>query len=356
MSQSRTLRANLHALESPEISRLQFAMMARRLRRDIFQKSIVSLIKVRTVMPHADNGFKNILVATDFSAFSSAALSQAVWLSRQTGARIVLANTIPDLSMSAHWGPQEREQNQRELSQRSDTAMRQMIVELQVMDLDVKFRTLIGEPFVEITHAVQAEGYDLVLAGTRGLAKWERFFVGSTAKRLIRKCPAAVWIVNAEHIGQPKVVLAATDFSDVSLKAVTQGLRLAQQSGAAFHLLHVVDSKDVPDDLVSRIPKGSSIRQEINDEAARRMEEFLNSLAVDRTQIQVHLSWGTPWQEIRRISQHQAADLIVIGTVGRSGIQGVLLGNTAEKVLDTCDCSVLTIKPDDFVSPIAGAT
>lgn len=307
-------------------------------------------------MPHADNGLKKILVATDFSAFSNAALSQSVWLSRQTGAQIVLANTIPDLSMSVHWGPHEREENQRELSQRSDTSLRRMILDLEAKDLDIKFRTLIGEPFVEITRAVQAECFDLVLAGTRGLAKWERFFVGSTAKRLIRKCPAAVWIVKAEHVGRPKIVLATTDFSDVSFKAVKRGLWLARQAGAEFHLLHVVDEKDVPDDLVSIIPKGSSLRQEINDEAARRMEVFLESLTVDRTQIQVHLSWGTPWQEIGRISQHQAADLIVMGTVGRSGIKGVLLGNTAEKVLDTCDCSVLTIKPDDFVSPIAWAT
>jgi nucleotide-binding universal stress UspA family protein len=304
---------------------------------------------------HTDSGFKRILVATDFSAFSNAALSQAAWLSRQTGAKIALANAIPDLSMSVYWGPHEREMNQRELSQRSDVSMRKMIGDLGATDLHVEFRTLIGEPFVEIIHAVQTEGYDLVLAGTHGLTTWERLFVGSTAKRLIRKCPAAVWIVKAEHIGQPKVVLAATDFSDVSFKAVTQGLWLAQQSGAEFHLLHVVDSRDVPEDLVARVPKGSSLREEINNEAAKRMEDFLNSLAVDRTQIRVHLSWGTPWQEICRISQHQAADLIVIGTVGRSGIQGVLLGNTAEKVLDTCAGSILTVKPDNFVSPIAKA-
>ena len=123
-----------------------------------------------------------------------------------------------------------------------------------------------------------------------------------------------------------------------------------------FHLLHIIDSKDVPEDLITRIPKGSSLRQEINEEASRRLEEFLDSLAVDRTKIQVHLSWGTPWQEIRRISQHEAADLIVMGTVGRSGIKGVLLGNTAEKILDTCECSILTVKPDNFVSPIQPAS
>ena len=120
----------------------------------------------------------------------------------------------------------------------------------------------------------------------------------------------------------------------------------------SFIWLHIIDSKDVPDDLISRLPKGSSLRQEINEEASKRLEGFLETLAIDRTQIQVHMSWGTPWQEIRRISRHQAADLIVIGTVGRSGIKGLLLGNTAEKVLDTCDCSILTVKPEGFMSPI----
>ena len=52
------------------------------------------------------------------------------------------------------------------------------------------------------------------------------------------------------------------------------------------------------------------------------------------------------------MAQHLAADLIALGTVGRSGIKGLLLGNTAEKVLGTCDCSILTVKPDGFVSPI----
>ena len=98
------------------------------------------------------------------------------------------------------------------------------------------------------------------------------------------------------------------------------------------------------------------MRKEIDAEASRRLDEFLGALAIDRKQIQVHMSWGTPWQEIRRISQHQSADLIVIGTVGRSGLKGLLLGNTAEKVLDTCGCSILTVKPDGFVSPIEPAS
>ena len=176
--------------------------------------------------------------------------------------------------------------------------------------------------------------------------------MGSTAKRLIRKCPASVWIVKAEHVGPPKVALAATDFSDVSFKAVTQGLWVAERANAEFHLLHVIDSTDVPEDMISKIPEGSSLRQEINEEAQKRLDAFLESLHVDRTRIQVHLSSGTAWKEVGRMAKHVAADLIIMGTVGRSGIKGLLLGNTAEKVLGTCECSILTVKPDDFVSPI----
>ncbi len=309
-------------------------------------------------------GYRRILVATDFSPHAGAALAQAVWLARQTGASITLANALPDLRRAVHsvstqakldllYG--EGDTFQREVRSKSDAKMRQIIADLGATDLEVKFETLLGEPFVELIHAVQAEGYDVVLAGTRGMAAWEQFFVGSTAKRLIRKCPASVWIAKAEHAGPPKVVLAPTDFSEVSIKAAAHGWWLAQQAGAQFHLLHVIDSMDIPEDVISKIPQGSSLRNEINEEAKNRLEAFLDSLSADRSKLQIHLSWGTPWKEVKRLTQQVAADLVVMGTVGRSGIQGVLLGNTAEKVLGSCDCSILTVKPDDFVSPIQPA-
>jgi nucleotide-binding universal stress UspA family protein len=249
----------------------------------------------------------------------------------------------------------EGETFQREIRRESDLRMRQMIADLGASELDVSYETWLGEPFVELTHAVQAEVYDLVLAGTRGLAAWEQFFVGSTAKRLIRKCPVSVWIVKAEHVGPPKVVLAPIDFSEVSLKAATHGFWIAQQADAQFHLLHVVDSMDVLENLTSKIPQGSSLKKEINEEARARLEAFVDSLQADRKKVEIHLSWGTPWCDVKELAQQVAADVIAMGTVGRSGIGGMLLGNTAEKILTTCDCSVLTVKPDGFVSPIQPA-
>lgn len=307
------------------------------------------------------DGYKKILVAIDFSPHSDAALNQAVWLARKSGAKVVLAHSIPDIREALCGTSYEGRLDflygegnafQREIRRHSDAKMQKKIMSLRAVDLDITFEALVGAPFVEITYAVQQEGYDLVLAGTRGNAAWTEPFLGSTAKRLVRKCPASVWIVKGEHTEPPKVVLAATDFSDVSLKAARQGLWIAGQSGAAFHLLHVIDSTDIPEALISVIPDGGSLEVERNENAKKRLDALAELLQTDDTKIHVHLVPGVPSKEVGRIAQQLNADLIAIGTVGRNGIKRLLLGNTAEKVLATCDCSVLTVKPDGFVSPI----
>ncbi|MEI7700110.1 MAG: universal stress protein [Planctomycetia bacterium] len=316
-------------------------------------------------MPVVDHGFKSILVAIDFSAFSDAALSQAIWLARQCGARLVLAHAIEDLRRAAHVTSSEARRDilsgegdlfQKEIRSMSDQKLRDQIASIKSSELKISSETLLGEAFVEVIHAVQQEGHDLVMTGTRGFSGWKQFFVGSTARKLIRKCPSAVWIVKAEHAQAPKVILAPSDFSDVSRQAVLKGLWLAERSGAEFHLLHVIDSGDVRDDLLDRMPQGRLGRDEINQKATERLEAFIASSVPASVNVTSHLTWGYPWQEIGRIASKHNVDLISMGTVGRSGVKGVLLGNTAERVLDTCDCSILTVKPDDYVSPISQAT
>ncbi len=318
-------------------------------------------------MTRTKQSYQRILVATDFSPHTNAAFQQAVWLARRSGAQIVLARTLPDRLRVAYsestraqldliYG--EGETVLREIRRESEARMRQMIVDLKAEDLNIRLETWPGEPFVELTLAVQREGFDLVLAGTRGLFAWEQFFVGSTSKRLIRKCPSSVWIVKAEHVGPPKAVLAATDFSEVSRRAAREGLWIAQQASAEFHLLHSIDYlidylTETPKKVDTRYPVGGPLRREINEGAQKLLDAFVKSLDTHPAKVHLHLSWGTPWQDVGRLAQHLNVDLIALGNVGRSGIKGVFSGNTAERILTTCDCSILTVKPDVFVSPLA---
>ena len=317
------------------------------------------------MMTTDSDGFRNILIATDFSEDAAAALQLAVWVAKRSSGRVVLTHVVDDLRRATMGMSNRAKQDllagdghiyEKEIRYVSDQKMQVLIQPLEESGIEISRETLLGEAFVEISHAVQQEGFDLVMTGTRGLTGWKQFFVGSTAKKLIRNCPAVVWVVKKEHATPPKVVLAPTDFSDASRKAVLSGLWLAEKADAELHLVHVIDSKDVPDDLLKHIPPGSSVRQEVNKEAEQRLDEFLKTLGAGVSRVISHLTWGHPWQEISRIAMKHQADLISMGTVGRSGVTGIVLGNTAERVLDTCDCSILTVKPDDYVSPIAKPT
>jgi len=318
-------------------------------------------------MPDQKQGYKNILVATDLSKHANAAAKLAMWVADQSHAQIVLANVLSDLRRTVHHSSYkarldllygEGDLFEREIRLKSDAHLKGIIARLGPPDI-IRYETLLGEPFVEIIHAVQQEGYDLVMTGTRGLSAWQQFFVGSTAKRLIRKCPCSVWNVKAEHATPPKVVLAATDLSAASRRAVEEAMWIAEKARAEFHVLHVIDSSDVPPALLEPVAgekSSRSLRQKIRAEAQERFDEFAKTLRPADVPILSQLSWGTPWREIRRLVRKLKVDLVALGTVGRSGIQGVLLGNTAEKVLTTCDASILTVKPADFVSPIQPAS
>lgn len=309
--------------------------------------------------PQLGQGYRSILLATDFSPSADAAARQAVWAAKQFGAPVVLAHVLADFTKALFAASGEARHEafygdpdvlQREIRAQSDERLKQLLASLDRGQVDVRCETLVGEPFVKIIHAVQAEGYDLVVTGTRGVSAWKQFVFGSTAKRLVRMCPAAVWVVKAESAPPPKSILVATDFSDVSRRAVDQALRFAEKTGGELHVLHVVEVDLVPSAL--ELSSSQPFRQALEDEANRRLQELLNSLPKTGVAIRPHLAWGTPWLEIVQAAQRLRADLLVLGAVGRSGIKGLLLGNTADRVLTMCDSSILTVKPAGFVSPI----
>jgi nucleotide-binding universal stress UspA family protein len=135
-------------------------------------------------------------------------------------------------------------------------------------------------------------------------------------------------------------------------------MRIASWVDAPLHVLHVVDSGDVPEDLLDKEPAQlprMTWRERVKEGAQSNFDSFLMGNLVGGLKLQRHLVWGRPWQEIGQLAKRLDNALVVLGTVGRSGIQGMLLGNTAEKVLSTCDCSILTVKPAGFVSPIQPA-
>jgi nucleotide-binding universal stress UspA family protein len=197
--------------------------------------------------------------------------------------------------------------------------------------------------------------HDLVLSGTRGRGAFGRFLVGSTAERLVRACPCPVWIVQPRHEWPMRAVLVPVDLSEVSAQALRIGCALANRFGCPVTALYVLN---FPKEEVVALPTGTAglepppPRRTVRKQAAAALDEFVKQHGLSGMTIQQQLGVGYPWKVIGMTARRIDAGLIVMGSVARRGIPGFLIGNTAEKVLRQHDRSILTVKPDDFVSPV----
>jgi nucleotide-binding universal stress UspA family protein len=302
---------------------------------------------------------EHILVGTDFSQFSRAALARAVSCAEMLGADLTVVHVIDRLETDAAAHPFEIHRNVDdvlELRRLSDQRLSEFIEPWRERtSVNLQGLTLAGEAYIEMIRAVQAEHARMVFVGHRGLTGLRRLLVGSTAERLARHCPAPVWVVRTESTQPLKRILVATDFSAASSAALQVAAMLAQKSNAELDLLHVYDALA----LAEMAPAGTLIdpnpRDELRETAEKNLDELLRiHCSAIPTKVR-RVAWGLPWEVIRKQARRGAVDLIVVGSIGRSGLAGMLMGNTAEKVLRLVDRDVLVVKPATFVSPIEPA-
>jgi nucleotide-binding universal stress UspA family protein len=306
---------------------------------------------------------QNILVGIDFSPQSEAALAQAMWLAERTGAKVAVAHVLSDVRKAmmdmptdARWQlvAGDVDAFERSLRSKSDAKLDALIASYRQRGLNISRMTLLGVPSVEMIHAVLKWKYDLVVTGTKGLGAVKRIFIGSTAENLVRKCPAPVWIV--KESAPLNTVLAPVDFSPVSAKSLRLAGALAHLAAAKLVVLHAINNPLADELEALQMEKEEAAVDEQLAASRAGGEARLRELVAEHVDASVASETIVVSDEapaaIAVAATQTAANLIVMGSVSRSGLPGYLLGNTAEKVLRTTDCSMLTIKPDGFISPI----
>jgi len=148
-------------------------------------------------------------------------------------------------------------------------------------------------------------------------------------------------------IVSPKRVLWPTDFSELSLHAGRYARGFCEVFGSELHIVHVIPPPLGPDVSVmipAEVPMTVSEQELI--EASRRGLEKLIAEHIAKTDKPVvsDAFFGTPWHAICAYARDKAIDLIVIATHGRTGLSHVLIGSTAERVVQHAPCPVLTVK------------
>lgn len=139
-------------------------------------------------------------------------------------------------------------------------------------------------------------------------------------------------------------ILTAIDFSESSDFAFEYALTLAKQFQSELTVLHVINE---PVDLRGfYVPHISfeQLEKEIEDGAGKMMEKFCQSRMGDFTNFKTEIVTGIPYEEITRKAADTSASLIVLGTHGRTGLDHIIFGSTAERVVRSSSCPVLTIR------------
>jgi nucleotide-binding universal stress UspA family protein len=149
-----------------------------------------------------------------------------------------------------------------------------------------------------------------------------------------------------------KRVLAPTDFSAHSEKAVRFACGLAERFGAELHLVNVLSEiiPAGPDPLLMPVMP-PQFYQENENRAKETLRSLIQPSWGNPTRLVTAVRWGSPVEAIVDYAQEQQIDMIVIATHGRTGLSHVLLGSVAERIVREAHCPVLTIRDPKHAAP-----
>ena len=148
-------------------------------------------------------------------------------------------------------------------------------------------------------------------------------------------------------------ILCPVDFSPCSKHAVEYAIAFAQQYGAEICLLHVVESPAAAFAYVDLEVPEPELIQEFQEQAQKQLDELTEAARKRYQNVSKELSFGKVYAEIVKYAEDWGAELIVVGTHGRSGLEHILIGSVAEKVVRKAPCPVLTVQhPEhEFIRP-----
>ena len=236
--------------------------------------------------------------------------------------------------------------------------------------VSIDTKVLVGKPFIEIIRQVLRDDHDLIIKCADADSGLREILFSSTDKHLMRKCPCPVWIIKPTERQNYLRILAAVDQDPeepVKDALNRQILEMATSMALAeYSEAHVVHAWEVFGERLLTSHRWNFSEAEfdamLEEEAAERrrwLEELVASYGrfpdtggAGAPNVQLHVLKGPAQYVVPELARELAVDLVVMGTVARTGIDGFFMGNTAESILGELDCSVLTIKPPGFTSPV----
>jgi universal stress protein E len=309
--------------------------------------------------------FKRILVFADRNTPSSAVLDRGAMLAGLNGGVLTVMDVVESSArkLPLLGDALSAAQVQAYLVENRTRELEELAAPVRAFGVDVRVRVATGTAFLEIIRDVLANDQQLAVVAAEGRGRISEMLFGTTTMHLIRKCPCPVWVLKRHEQTRFARIMAAVDPDTDGESANTLNDRIMSLAAALTDLehgtLHVVHAwKLFGEHALTGLRTSISqeqIKQLLRDtkqEHRQAVEQLVRRHKAENRPQAVHVLKGDPGIVIPEVATAKKIDLIVMGSLCQSGIAGLMMGDTAETVLRAVHCSVLTLKPEGFVTPV----
>lgn len=304
--------------------------------------------------------FKNILFVFEDTIQPSVAFQRAVRVAKRNSAKLTVILSVDDLPLDPEGQDPLIADTWWSLRETWKATLDELAAGAREDGVDAASLVIGGPDFIEIVRTVLRLDADLLIKEAKPYSGHRALAFQSTDMHLMRKCPCPVWLHKDEAEGPYRKILAAVDVTrhDPGVNRLIMDLAtsLAAREEADLDIVHVWSLAGEASLRGRAFLKASSdqierLLQQEREKHVRALENLTQGYATEHA-FEEHLLKGDARTVIPEFAARERSDLIIMGTVGRTGLPGLLMGNTAEDILRQVDCSVLTVKPEGFASPV----
>lgn len=280
--------------------------------------------------------YKKILVAVDSSDSGKNALHQAFKLANEEKCWITVTSVVP---------PYEGEIEltgitdiRAALRKPCEDALAEVKTIAKTERMLVKTVCEEGEVHERIVDLADAENCDVIVMGRRGLHNIARALIGSVTARVIGHTQRDVLVVPSNTVVGWKTIAFATDGSKYSAAAAEKAIAFAKSYGGE---LKVISVADVPAEFYAEAPKAV---EDLVKKARGYVAAVKKQAEAVGVKTETFVGEAEAFEAITNLAKEQKADMIIIGSHGRTGLRRLLMGSVAEKVIGYAPCPVLVVK------------
>jgi len=282
---------------------------------------------------------EKILFATDFSKNAEDALQVAIMVAKTFNSEINLTHVIPEIQDSPDILDMVKETATNRLQEIQNKINEQGI---HVEEILIN----VGSPFDQIIQEADRLNVNLIMIGFKGMSTDDKFKLGITAERIIRRANKPVWIVKKGDVQPIKKILCPVDFSTPSSRALKNAIHLARNFKAELTIVMVVQPLSFLFPLTHPYDEAEKTYMKKQQD---RFNFFLKNFNFYNVKWNKMIREGKPAQQILDIAKEISTNLLIMGTSGRTGLSRILMGSVNKKVVREMSCSVITVKSEHAI-------